>query len=159
MTHPQRTAQEWLDFCVAAIHAQGHASVDAGRGCVYRTIHGDKCVVGHAIPDSEYTPSIEGLSPMSLFDHPDQPVQPVLPFQWFQPGGCLYITDLPTPMDMRRFWSGLQQCHDGAANPVPLVVEGSAFLKAFDLNVYAFACGHNLRAPLHLTPTEEPNHD
>jgi hypothetical protein len=60
------TPQEFFDFTVNAIRAQGAPSGRPGQDgcyffiCEYRDPHGNKCAAGHHIPDAVYKPEMEG---------------------------------------------------------------------------------------------------
>jgi hypothetical protein len=55
------TAQEIFDTSVGALLKQGRPAYSPEDGCAYRTPDGAKCAVGHLIPDSKYTPALEGM--------------------------------------------------------------------------------------------------
>lgn len=55
--------QLFFDTAVAGIIAQGRPSVDNGGACVYRTIDGLKCALGHVMAEADYRPSFENKIP------------------------------------------------------------------------------------------------
>jgi hypothetical protein len=74
-------AQEWRKSVVQI----------CGRDiCKYRNSNGDKCAAGHLLPDSEYTPSVEGQC------------APLVP----------YFQSLPS--DLMCFIYEAQLCHDSS---------------------------------------------
>lgn len=54
------TAQELFDFCATAIINQGVPSITERGLCKYRSPDGNKCAIGHLIPDDKYSPRMEG---------------------------------------------------------------------------------------------------
>ena len=40
---------------------QGELSFDEDGGCAYRSPNGNKCTIGHLIPDENYNPNLEGV--------------------------------------------------------------------------------------------------
>lgn len=60
--------QETFDTVVGALIKQGRPSVGEGK-CKYRGPNGDKCAVGHLIPDSKYRETMEGraINDMAVF--------------------------------------------------------------------------------------------
>jgi hypothetical protein len=59
------TKQEMYEIIRAGMLAQGKPA-RSPEGCKYRTREGLKCAVGMLIPDSEYSPSMEGKRPSEL---------------------------------------------------------------------------------------------
>jgi hypothetical protein len=56
------TRQAIFDTVAKALIAQGKPAIVASGGmCLYRTHDGNKCGIGHLIPDAEYSDKIEGL--------------------------------------------------------------------------------------------------
>lgn len=54
--------QEVFGRSITAIVAQGHPAIakkPGGDGCVYRAPNGDKCAIGHLIPDDVYQPAMD----------------------------------------------------------------------------------------------------
>jgi len=84
-----------FDKVLAAIRAQGRPSVNGGI-CSYRGCDGDKCPIGHLIPDESYKPEFEGKSLMDL-------------------GGTISKAGVYCIANVHRdivFLSCLQRCHD-----------------------------------------------
>jgi len=54
--------QEIFDKVLDELRTQGSACVDMNRVCRYRDWTGNKCAVGHLIPDGLYDKNIEGTS-------------------------------------------------------------------------------------------------
>lgn len=52
--------QSVFDFAIAALVAQGRPSISFTGQCMYRGPGGTKCAAGHCIPDSKYSPALEG---------------------------------------------------------------------------------------------------
>lgn len=50
--------QKAFDVVLTALRKQGVASLSSG-GCVLRGAHGNKCAIGHLIPDERYTPDLD----------------------------------------------------------------------------------------------------
>jgi hypothetical protein len=56
------TEQQVFDVVVEHLMTQGAVSWSCEfNGCVYRSADGKKCAIGCLIPDSKYSPSLEGL--------------------------------------------------------------------------------------------------
>jgi hypothetical protein len=60
------TRQEILDKVVEHFRAQGGPAVTKRHTCAYRAEDGKKCAVGVLIPDSFYTPAMEGRTAQTL---------------------------------------------------------------------------------------------
>lgn len=103
------TAQEYYDKVITAlVERKLPARSDDNDGCRYRTEDGRQCMVGLAMPDEIYAPSLEGLMLSSLSD---EVVKACIP-------------EGMTEEDMAT----LQRMHDGVSGEVPKAEE---FCKVF----------------------------
>ena len=64
----QAARQRVFDLVLNALRCQGEASLSEKGGCAYRSPDGNKCAIGHLIPDSLYRPDLEGLFSYQLVD-------------------------------------------------------------------------------------------
>lgn len=87
--------------------------------CAYRGSNGNKCAIGHLIPDNEYYPSIEGLYLLTV-------VETVPTLKSFQ-GDMTFLRDL-------------QNAHDSAS-------EAFSFLGTFKMKMEAIATEWGLTFP------------
>jgi hypothetical protein len=62
------TAQEVFDQSVGGVIRQGRQSVEGSGMCRYRDSQGGACAYGQCIPDSLYTPDMEGQAAHALVD-------------------------------------------------------------------------------------------
>lgn len=117
------TLQTILNTSTAALVKQGKRSADADGFCMFRDPDGNKCAVGHLIPDADYDP---------LFDKP-------LGENGFGNRHVLelYAEKLDVPA---HFLQALQLRHDNAKNP-------ETFVADFLANVKDLAILYNLEMP------------
>lgn len=66
------TPQEIFDNTLFKLRAQGMPAL-YGSSCLYRAANGNRCAVGHQIPDALYTPAMEGFRIDRLIGHYDFP--------------------------------------------------------------------------------------
>lgn len=93
-------AREMIDKVDAAMRAQGRPALSRLLGaCSYRAENGDKCAVGHLIPDELYKPEMEGRGAADLIT-----IYPELKKH-------IVAEDVHSPAE---FLTHLQRCHDGA---------------------------------------------
>jgi hypothetical protein len=101
------TKQQAFDLSVNGIRAQGYRrSLAHGTTCMYRSLEGEKCAVGHMIPDELYHPSLEG-STAAAFDGSDR----------YARGAVRAVTELLSAKDVCDLAQRLQRLHDGITPP------------------------------------------
>lgn len=61
------TAEQIIKKVCDALDAQGCQCVEGGCGCVLRNGLGNKCALGHLIPDDKYDPRMEADSSVDAF--------------------------------------------------------------------------------------------
>jgi hypothetical protein len=116
--------QAIFDKVLAAMRAQGQPSAklvdnpvfgDTTVKCLYRDGQGNKCGIGHLIPDVKYSSVMEG-KPVSLL---------LEDFPWA----------LGFPVDAEGSWQfldDLQTCHDKAAQVSRKLVTGAEFMARYE---------------------------
>lgn len=93
-------AQEALNKVMRFAYKQNEQCLSGVKGCLYRGDNGQKCFVGHMIPDDEYSSSIEGkLAGEVLIKFPK--IAAILEIEGMCNG------------EMMAFWEHLQGIHDG----------------------------------------------
>lgn len=108
-----RTRQEIFNMAYLGLAMQGWKQSLKGEGCVYRSVDGLKCAIGHCIADEDYNKNFEvtlGLSDAILFaskiDHKD--------------------------LD---FASKLQHCHDWSFSPENMKERMEFFAEQYKLTI------------------------
>jgi len=131
----EMSRQEIFDKGVAAILAQGEPSAELvfeeypdepelnhyEVSCLYRAPNGNKCLIGHLLPDDQYDPRMETVPASTILDQ-----------SAIMPGG--------------KFINELQACHDEAAKSEEANVmnTGPVFLDRFRDLADDFAQRHQL---------------
>jgi len=113
------TAQEVFDQSVGGVIRQGRQSVEGNGMCRYRDPQGGACAYGQCIPDSLYTPDMEGNTITALADGGFEIPESLVPHL------CL-LTEL-------------QLAHDSELEP-----PDSIWLDTFKVRAWHVANRHNL---------------
>lgn len=126
--------QKIFDRVYRAIVQQGRPSLDKHSLIAYRGDNGDKCAIGHLLPDNVYNPYMENLNVSAIMGTEDPDVEGVRNY-------------LKANVGERSFLQDLQNAHDKAARVyVDLGAKRpSLFMSIFYANMKKVAKRHELK--------------
>ena len=114
---------------LAAIEAQGTASMDSEGKCLHRGPNGTRCAIGHLIPDDKYDEVLEGYR------------------AWHEPVAALFgLGAGAEDAEDRNFLRRIQSCHDLASAGLR-DGDNTVFLSVFLKRMDDVANAYNLQVP------------